>query len=63
MCSEGYCTWSARKLGSNLLCQGGGGGGGGEKGERRKGSKVKMRREKVGKLWMNKNYSFHHSLS
>ena len=49
MRSEGYSTWSVCKLGSNLLCQGGGGGGGGEmgkeKGERRKGSKVKMRRE------------------
>ena len=47
MRSEGYCTWSARKLGSNLLCQGGGGGGGGggRKGGRKEGSKVKMRRE------------------
>ena len=33
MRSEGYSTWSARKLGSNLLCQGGKMGE--EKGERK----------------------------
>ena len=38
MRSEGYCTWSARKLGSNLLCQGGGGGGG-RKGGKKEGVK------------------------
>ena len=59
MSSEGYGTLSARKLGSNLLCQGG-------KGERREGVKGQneegnlnaMKKKKVGKLWMNKIYYF-----
>ena len=33
------------------------------KGQNEEGNLNAMKNEMVGKLWMNKNYSFHHSLS
>ena len=65
MVSEGYGTWSARKLGSNLLCYGGKREE--EKEERRKGVKgqsgkgnlnTMKKKRYIGKLWMNKSYYF-----